>query len=150
MSCSSSFSPCPDYGHLLERRSFTILTDHKPLTYSIGRSDSQYPPREVCRLAFISEFSTDIRHISGVDNAPAHALSPVDVITRSRSKTSTSTSFPFRLQDLVAAQSKYTEVEHLREASTSLQLKPVTFDNVPIICDTSTGTPRRFLTKPFP
>ncbi|KAL3246751.1 hypothetical protein MRX96_057482 [Rhipicephalus microplus] len=98
------------FRHLLEGHSFTIFTDMKPLTYSIGQSDSLYTPLEVRQLAFISEFYTDIRPIIGVDNAPADALSRLDAITRSRSKTSTSTSFSIKLQDLAAIQSKDTEL----------------------------------------
>lgn len=137
------------FRHLLEGRPFAIFADHKPLTYSFGRSESLYTPREVRQLAFISVFSTDIRHISGADNAPADALSHVDAITRSRSKSPTSVSFPFNLQELANDQAKDSELRHLREASTSLQLEPITFEDVPIVCDTSTGSPRPFLTGSF-
>lgn len=115
------------FRHLLEGRSFTIYTDHKPLTYI-----------------------TDLRHISHCDNAPADALSHVDAVTRSRSHSSTA-SFPFNLRELATVQESCPDLTYLRNATTSLQLEPVTFQSVPIVCDTSTsgGTPRPFLPVAF-
>ncbi|XP_064482852.1 uncharacterized protein LOC135395685 [Ornithodoros turicata] len=56
------------FRHFLEGRTFTIYTDHKPLTYAFVSSGNNYAPREVRQLSYISEISTDIRHLSGKDN----------------------------------------------------------------------------------
>ncbi len=60
--------------HMLEGRQFTVYTDHKPLTYAL-QSTKTYTERQVRHISFISEHSTDIRHLPGKFNAAADALS---------------------------------------------------------------------------
>ena len=70
------------FRHQLEGRGFHVFTDHKPLCFSFSSNSSTYSPRELRHLAFISEFTTDIRHVSGAANPVADALSrPSDVCT---------------------------------------------------------------------
>ncbi|BHF82909.1 hypothetical protein SprV_0802604800 [Sparganum proliferum] len=61
--------------HFLEGRDFTIFTDHKPLTFAIRSHSDKYNPREISHLDYISQFTTDIRHIDGPKNAVADMLS---------------------------------------------------------------------------
>ena len=49
----------------LEGRVFHINTDHKPLTFNLQSSSERRSPRQARHLAFISEFTSDIRHIHG-------------------------------------------------------------------------------------
>ena len=44
-------------------------------------SQSERSPRQTRHLSFISEFTSDIRHIKGKDNEVADALSIVEAIT---------------------------------------------------------------------
>ncbi|BHF72701.1 hypothetical protein SprV_0401577000 [Sparganum proliferum] len=62
-------------GHFLDGRDFTIFTDHKPLTFAIRSHSDKYNPREISHLDYISQFTTDIRHIDGPKNAVADMLS---------------------------------------------------------------------------
>nr|VZI50943.1 unnamed protein product [Spirometra erinaceieuropaei] len=59
----------------LEGRDFTIFTDHKPLTFAIRSHSDKYSPREISHLDYISQFTTDIRHIDGPKNEVADMLS---------------------------------------------------------------------------
>jgi hypothetical protein len=59
---------------LLEGRRFSVLMDHKPLTYTFGAMDGQASKAFVV-LAYIAEFTGDIRHVSGIDNIVADTLS---------------------------------------------------------------------------
>ena len=59
----------------LEGRNFFIATDHQALTSSLASPLDRYNPREVRHLQFISEFTTDIRHVPGDANPVADALS---------------------------------------------------------------------------
>ena len=54
--------------HYLEGRKFFVLTDHKPLTYSLSCNSNRYSPRQVRHLDYISQFTSDIRHVRGTDN----------------------------------------------------------------------------------
>ncbi len=60
---------------LLEGRRFSVLTDHKPLTYALGRTSEPWTARQARHLSYIAEFTGDIRHVSGVDNIVADTLS---------------------------------------------------------------------------
>ena len=63
------------FRYFIEGRQFYVLTDHKPLTTLFKNNKNSYTPRQLRHIEFISEFTTDIRHIKGIDNAPADALS---------------------------------------------------------------------------
>jgi cleavage and polyadenylation specificity factor subunit 1 len=69
------------FRHMLEARHFTVFTDHKPLIYAFQQKPDKCSPRQFNHLDFISQFTTDIRHISGQDNIVADALSHVDSVT---------------------------------------------------------------------
>ena len=69
------------FRHMLEARHFTILTDHTPLTFAFHRKRDKCSPRQFNHLDFISQFTTDIRHISGQENIIADTLSRVEAIT---------------------------------------------------------------------
>ena len=58
----------------LEGRQFTAWTDHKPLCGAIG-SVTERSPLQTRHLSFITEFTTDIRHVPGVTNVVADCLS---------------------------------------------------------------------------
>ena len=62
------------FQHFLEGREFYILTDHKPLTHSLNSKPDCHSPRQVHQLNFISQFTTDIRHIAGKGNPVADTL----------------------------------------------------------------------------
>ncbi|CAH8634796.1 unnamed protein product [Heterobilharzia americana] len=72
------------FRHFVEGRDFIIFTDHKPLTYALHTTTDRYSPRELRHLDYISQFTSDIRHISGVNNPVADALSRVCTTTLPR------------------------------------------------------------------
>ncbi|ROT65540.1 transposon Ty3-G gap-Pol polyprotein [Penaeus vannamei] len=63
----------------VEAKEFHILTDHKPLTFGLHSRTRRQSPREERHLDYISQFTTDIRHIRGADNEAADALSRVTI-----------------------------------------------------------------------
>ena len=63
------------FRHFLEAYEFHVLTDHKPLTYSLKSKPDRHSPRQIRHLDFISQFTCDLRHITGKGNPVADALS---------------------------------------------------------------------------
>ena len=53
------------FRYFLEGRSFHILTDHKPITFAMQSRQERHSPREARHLEYVSQFTTDIRHILG-------------------------------------------------------------------------------------
>ncbi|CAD7083758.1 unnamed protein product [Hermetia illucens] len=64
----------------LEGRPFTVFTDHKPLTFALKQKPDEASPRQLRHLSFISQFTSDIQHVSGKDNIVADALSRVSEV----------------------------------------------------------------------
>lgn len=128
------------FRHMVEGRSFTIFTDHKPITFAFQQKADKCSPRQFRHLDYISQFTTDIRHVSGKDNIVADALSRVETIDT-----------PLDYAALAADQMCDTELKQHLQGSSSLQLKKV---NIPgtdayLYCDVSTAIARPFITKKF-
>lgn len=69
------------FQNMIEGRPLIIFTDHKPLSFAFTKPDNgKELARRIRQLAYISEFSTDIRHIKGDLNIVADALSRVETI----------------------------------------------------------------------
>lgn len=129
------------FRYMLEGRPFCIYTDHKPLIYAFNAKPDRYSPREIRHLDFISQFSTDLRHVKGRDNVVADTLSRPDI-----SALHTDTRIDFTL--LAEAQKTDPELQALlkSESKTSMVLKAVPRITAggTIVCDVSHG-----LTRPF-
>ena len=104
------------FKHFVEGRKFFILTDHKPLIYSMFCNPHRYSPRQVWHLDYISQFTTDIRHVSGQANPVADALSRLDI--QAIHETQPSNDF----KATATAQTSDPELKQIRATSTSLKL----------------------------
>jgi len=60
---------------MLEGWPLTLYTDHKPLTYALPKAVEPWTARQSRHLSYLAEFTSDTRHISGVDNVVADTLS---------------------------------------------------------------------------
>ncbi|XP_076067722.1 uncharacterized protein LOC143040513 [Oratosquilla oratoria] len=131
------------FSHFLEARTCRVLTDHKPLTYAMERPGHKLTPRARRHLAYISEFTTDIRHIRGADNTAADALSrSANAITRSAT---------LDYAAIAQAQTEDEELRDLQQGTTSLRLVLQQADALaaPLWCDISTGHARPYIPKAF-
>jgi cleavage and polyadenylation specificity factor subunit 1 len=97
------------FRHMLEAQHFTILTDHKPLTFTFHQKRGKCSPRQFNNLDIISQFTTDIHHISRQDIIIANTLSRVEVITA-----------PVTHDALAAAQANDEELRVLLVSTTAL------------------------------
>ena len=57
------------------KRELLVNTDHKPLTYVKNSTTERSLLRQTRHLAYIAEFTTDIRYVKGETNFVADALS---------------------------------------------------------------------------
>jgi hypothetical protein len=60
---------------LLEGRQFHVLTDHKPLTFALHRVSDSWSARQQRQLAYVAEYTSDLRHVPGASNVVADTLS---------------------------------------------------------------------------
>ena len=135
------------FRHFVEGRDFHIATDHKPLTYALATASDKYTPRQIRHLDYIAQFTTDIRHVSGLNNPVADALSRNAVCTLHSAHTPS-----IDLQTLAATQTVDPEIRALQDSTTtSLRLTslPLPASTSTIICDLSTGTPRPLVPAPL-
>lgn len=114
----------------LEGRSFIIFTDHRPLTHALTSTSKSRLPHEERYLKFVAEFTTDIRHISGRDNAVADALSRVEAVGNDL----------IDYESLAKDQEDDSELQKILKSTTScLKLQRKIFNQCrrPVFCDVS-------------
>ena len=130
------YSSIIHFKHYIEGRNFTIWTDHKPLTYAMA-SLAERSPRQTRHLSFITEFSTDIRHIKGVKNEVADALSRIESVEDAAQVCALEV---FSYEELSREQQSCPELQAMAtDESVTLDVMPVQFGEHKIICDISTG-----------
>ena len=130
------------FRHNLEGRNFFVNTDHKPLTFVMSSVTRRPSLRQSRQLAFIAEFTTDIRYVKGETNFVADALSrpSVSVIDNTPA---------INYKELSAAQAldaEFTQLRHSTSSTMNFKLL-MSFDNHLIWCDVSTGHNRPYLTE---
>nr|VZI01415.1 unnamed protein product [Spirometra erinaceieuropaei] len=126
------------FRNFLEVRDFTVFTDHKPLTFALRSHSDKYNPREIAHLDYISQFTTDMRHIDGTKNEVADMLSRPSLSSLQLSQ----------VIDLCAMAAEQQRVGCLEDESVSgLQLKdvPLTTGSGTILCDVFTPFHRPFV-----
>lgn len=132
------------FRYMLEGRQFVIYTDHKPLVYAMSKATDLWSARQQRQLSAISEFSTDIRHISGKKNIVADCLSRAVTTTNA-------VSLGIDYTALAAAQQSSADVQAYTTAFTSLKVvKTNLSDEGPeLLCDISTGRARPIIPPEF-
>ena len=125
------YSAIHHFTHYVEGRHFTIWTDHKPLMYAMA-SMAKRSPRQTHHLSYIAVFLTDIRHIQGVKNEVADALSRVCSVEQ-----------VIDFAELAAEQQKCPDLlDMFRDEDVTLNVVNATFNGHQILCDISTGRSR--------
>uniref|UniRef100_A0A5S6Q436 RNA-directed DNA polymerase n=1 Tax=Trichuris muris TaxID=70415 RepID=A0A5S6Q436_TRIMR len=128
------------FRYLLEgRQNLQLCTDHKPLIHAFT-STTERSARVQRQLAFLSEFSTDIRHISGRENAVSDCLSRPSDLTVSHVRYDGTTS---DFAELAKQQQNSPEIADLTtNQSLRIESRRVKGTDVPLLVDMSTGQAR--------
>ncbi|XP_023245119.1 uncharacterized protein LOC111642839 [Copidosoma floridanum] len=120
------------FRYFLEAMEFYILTDHKPLIHAFKQRADKALPRQCRQLSFVSQFTTSIQHIAGIENSVADALSRVDLIRLP---------VEFNLLELAQLQKADPELAGLLEGAEkhSLVIKSIEWgqDHHKVFCDVS-------------
>ena len=125
----------------VEGRNFIIFIDHKPHTYAFSQNPDKCSPRQFRQLDYIGQFTTDIRHIKGLNNNAADALSRIEAIEKSVDH-----------KTLAAAQEKGKELcDIINSDISALQVKKIRFPDydAEIYCDVSGDIVRPYVPKPL-
>ena len=123
------------FRYFLEGREFIVFTDHKPLTFCMAKASNPWSSRQQRHLAYISEFTTDIRHVQGKDNHVADALSKATINALHEG---------IDYAAMAASQRVDPGIQAYRTTITGLKLEDVSFgpNGATLLCDTSDGQPR--------
>lgn len=78
----AAYEAIKHFRHYIEGRTFALYTDHKPLTFAFRQKPEKASPRQLRHLDLISQFTTDIRYINGVDNVVADTLSRISSLDK--------------------------------------------------------------------
>ena len=124
---------------MLQVRHFNFLTDHKPLTSVFHQKGGRCSPQHINHLD-ISQFTAEIRHISGQDNIVADTLSRVKVITA-----------PITHDVFIAAEDddEALRTPLLRNVSQQIEKLFILGTSVEPFCHSSAGKPRPVVPSPL-
>ncbi|UYV63015.1 K02A2.6-like [Cordylochernes scorpioides] len=126
------------FKYLLEGREFVIFSNHKPLIYALMKKSEKATPRQLRQLQFISQFSTDIRHIKGQYNIVADALSRIEELTL------------LDYDEIAERQRNDEELRNLQSTLKSLNFKQYPLSSGKYLwCDTSTNHIRPYIPESF-
>ena len=144
------------FRYFLEGRLFTVFTDHRPIVAAIKKKSELKSGRQSRHLATISEYTSDIQHVSGKDNVVADALSrsPIPDSPETRHgfhQENGFLSFPvcaiqpgLDYRAMALTQQDDPDTQNYRTAITNLRFEDVPFDGgaFTLLCDISTGNAR--------
>ncbi|KAK3885655.1 hypothetical protein Pcinc_010141 [Petrolisthes cinctipes] len=100
---------------------------------------TSHGPREQRHLDFLLQFTTDVRHVSGLDNIVADTLSRISAVSATPN---------IDFKEMALLQSTDPEFNQLAETSLKIARQPVRdHDSLELICDDSTGTVRPVVPK---
>ena len=144
----AAYSATKHFRHFLECKEFALFTDHKPLVRAFQSAHSQESGRRARQMSYITEYTTDIRYISGSENFTADALSRITINNVEY--------FRDNIDYEAMAVAQKTDLDTLELVSlpdkTSLRLEQFQVPSKPSVliwCDTSTGVIRPFVPEQF-
>ncbi|GFR84974.1 Pol polyprotein [Elysia marginata] len=124
----------------LEGRPFSRYTDPKPLVGAMPKLSDPWSARQQRHLAFISEFTTDIRHISGKSNVVADCFSRAAL---------SNVVLGIDYGAMANSQTEDADVKAFQTAVTGLGIFPFQTHSTTLLCDVYTGIARPLVPRSF-
>lgn len=125
----------------IEGRKCIVYTDHKPITFAFKQKSEKADPRHLRQLHYISQFTTDIRHVKGADNIVPDFLSRIDSISTQ----------PINYVDLSSQQQTDEEVKAILNGETNYSIKltqmPIDGSDKLLYCQVSDNIIKPFIPK---
>ena len=133
------------FRYFLEGRDFTAFTDHKPLIFTFAKVSDPWSARQQRHLAAILEYTTCIKHIAGMSNLVADALSRAIISTVHQLDPG------IDFTAMATAQQKEKGMKVYRTVKSGLILQDIPFGpkDTTLLCDVSTGQPRPIVPDTF-
>lgn len=133
------------FRYFVEGRSFCIYTDHKPLVSAII-SKTERSPRQSRHLDYVSQFSTDIRHVRGKYNVVADTLSRPEDASVETLETNLKT-----VQDLQTDDTGLRELIENPPPRSTYKMSKISIPgtDIELWCEISTNRQRIYLPEPI-
>ena len=128
------------FEYFLDSRDFYVLSDHKPLATALTAPLKEASGRRLRQAQYISQFTSDIRYIKGVDNVVADCLSRPPEINAIFSHPQS-----IDVEQIAREQVNDPVIKRLASSDNhSLQIQKVILpdSSIELLVDTSTGTTR--------
>lgn len=137
----AAYAAIIEFKHFVEGRAFILFTDHKPLTFALRQKADKASPRQIRHLDLISQYTSDIRHISGIDNVVADTMSRISAVELNRNID----------YDAIAKEQKSDpELQTLLQSSTlCLKLLSAPNSNARLFCNIVDGNIRPYIPEQF-
>ena len=130
---------------LLEGRTFSIWSDHKPLSYALHRVSDPWTARQQRHLAYVAEYTSKIQHVAGSKNVVADTLSrpPAGAVQShvSAAVVPPASTGPLNWEGMAAGQTTCRDLAELK-LSDKLKLEKILVHGVEVWCDLSTAVLR--------
>ena len=128
---------------MLEGRQFSIYTDHKPLVHAMAKTGKLWSAPQHRHLSAISEYTTDIQHVSGKNSVVADCLS--------RTVTTNAVSLGIANTAIAKSQAASIDIQTYKTAVTGPNITTKKLDErqPDLMCDISTGRPRPIVPPDF-
>jgi hypothetical protein len=125
----------------LEGRPFELWTDHKPLIFALHRVSPPTSGRQQRHLAFISEYTNQLKYLPGTTNVVADALSRPAAAAAGAEWVCAAIAdkAPLDLKDMALCQILCPQVQALR-SSPGLRIITQKVGDLDLLGDSSTGT----------
>ncbi len=103
------------FENLVEGRRLILVTDHKPLIHVFSTQAHFKIQRRSRQAQYLSQFTTEIVHVSGINNVVADALSRLEIHALNVSAPVAEPTFDFTMESLADAQASDTELQSMAE-----------------------------------